>query len=146
MATADDLAVLGIRGHPVPEPRQERRRAGFDDRMEPLAHGAIRFRHRGDLREHGAFPVRLVRARAGRGAAFFAACLVALLADFCVPFAWASLPGAFFSDISVSILVALRRRTMKLSCRAAEAPWTSCQQVDVKVANNPPARQLQHYR
>jgi hypothetical protein len=30
----------------------------------PLAHGAIRFRHLGDLREHGAFPVRLVRARA----------------------------------------------------------------------------------
>src|SRR5260370_7661810 len=32
--------------------------------MEPLAHGAIRFPHRGDLREYGAFPVRLVRARA----------------------------------------------------------------------------------
>ena len=61
---ADDLAVLGIRGHPVPESRREGWRAGFDDRMEPLAQGAIRFRHRGDLREHGAFPVRLVRARA----------------------------------------------------------------------------------
>src|SRR5208283_3453930 len=46
---ADDLAVLGIRGHPVPEPRREGWRAGFDDRMEPLAQGAIRFRHRGDL-------------------------------------------------------------------------------------------------
>ncbi len=34
---ADDLAVLGIRGHPVPESRREGRRAGFDDRMEPLA-------------------------------------------------------------------------------------------------------------
>src|SRR5207253_4850317 len=43
----------------------------------------------------------------GRAAAFFAACLVLLLADFCVPFAWASLPGAFFSDISASFLVAL---------------------------------------
>src|SRR5262245_17190629 len=32
--------------------------------MEPLAHGAIRSRHRGDLREHDAFPVCLVRARA----------------------------------------------------------------------------------
>src|SRR5207249_6226332 len=32
---------------------------------EPLAHGAIRFRHLGDLREHGAFPVRLVRSRSG---------------------------------------------------------------------------------
>src|SRR6266700_3568083 len=61
---ADDLAVLGIRGHPVPESRREGWRAGFDDRMEPLAHGAIRSRHLGDLREHGAFPVRLVRARA----------------------------------------------------------------------------------
>src|SRR5439155_15282564 len=58
---ADDLAVLGIRGHPVPESRREDWRAGFDDRMEPLAHGAIRFRHLGDLREHGAFPVRFVR-------------------------------------------------------------------------------------
>src|SRR5437870_13543613 len=65
---ADDLAVLGIRGHPVPEPRREGGRAGFDDRMEPLADGAIRFRHLGDLREHGAFPVRLVRApTAARG-------------------------------------------------------------------------------
>ena len=64
---ADDLAILGIRGHPVPEPRREGWRAGFDDRMEPLAHGAIRFRHLGDLREHGAFPVRLVLARTAWG-------------------------------------------------------------------------------
>src|SRR6266511_1478004 len=61
---ADDLAVLGIRGHPVPGLRREGWGAGFDDRVEPLAQGAIRFRHLGDLREHGAFPVRLVRARA----------------------------------------------------------------------------------
>src|SRR6266498_1448638 len=61
---ADDLAVLGIRGHPVPESRREGWRAGFDDGMEPLAQGAIRSRHLGDLREHCAFPVRLVRARA----------------------------------------------------------------------------------
>jgi len=61
---ADDLAVLGIRGHPVPDFRREGWRAGFDDSMEPLAHGAIRSRHRGDLREHGAFPVfRLNRFR-----------------------------------------------------------------------------------
>src|SRR5207247_9848848 len=57
---ADDLAVLGIRGHPVPGFRREGWRAGFDDRMESLGHGAIRFLHRGDLREHVAFPVRLV--------------------------------------------------------------------------------------
>src|SRR5439155_2155977 len=40
---ADDLAVLGIRGHSVPESRREGWRAGFDDRMEPLAQGAIWF-------------------------------------------------------------------------------------------------------
>src|SRR5206468_1712551 len=62
---ADDLAVLGIRGHPVPESRREDRRAGFDDLMEPLGHGALWFRHLGDLPEHVAFPFRpvLVRAR-----------------------------------------------------------------------------------
>src|SRR5438067_4474986 len=58
---ADDLAVLGIRGHPVPELRREGWRAGFDNRMEPLAEGAIWCLHLADLREHGAFPVRLVR-------------------------------------------------------------------------------------
>src|SRR5438309_10033505 len=61
---ADDLAVLGIRGHPVPGSGREGWSARFDDRMEPLGHGAIRFLHLGDLREQGAFPVRLVRARA----------------------------------------------------------------------------------
>src|SRR5216110_1251099 len=34
---ADDLAVLGIRGHPVPGSRREGWRAGFDDVMEPLS-------------------------------------------------------------------------------------------------------------
>src|SRR5450755_81739 len=62
---ADDLAVPGIRGHPVPELRREGWRTGLDDRVEPLAQAAIRFRHRGDRREHNAIPVRLVRARAG---------------------------------------------------------------------------------
>src|SRR5439155_6052238 len=56
---ADDLALFGIRRHPVPQSRCESRRAGLDDDMEPLRHGAIRFRHLGDLREHGALPVRL---------------------------------------------------------------------------------------
>src|SRR5262249_40078786 len=32
--------------------------------MEPLGHGAIWFLHRGDLREHVVFPVRLVLVRA----------------------------------------------------------------------------------
>src|SRR5579864_8463485 len=58
---ANDLAVPGIRGHPVPEPGREGWRAGFDDRMEPLAEGAIRCLHLADLREYGTFPVRLVR-------------------------------------------------------------------------------------
>src|SRR5207247_5217271 len=32
--------------------------------MQPLAHGAFRFRHLADLREDGVLPVRVVRARA----------------------------------------------------------------------------------
>src|SRR5918995_5645134 len=60
---ADDLAVLGIRGHPVPGLRREAWRALLDDLVEPLGHGAIRLRHLGDLREHGAFPIRPLRFR-----------------------------------------------------------------------------------
>src|SRR5258708_1596049 len=60
---ADDLAVFGIRGHPVPRLRREVWRAGRDDRVQPFGHGAIRCRHLGDLREHVALAVRLVRAR-----------------------------------------------------------------------------------
>src|SRR5207248_8941140 len=41
---ADDIAVLGVRGHPVPGPRREGWRAGFDDGMEPFGHRAIGFR------------------------------------------------------------------------------------------------------
>src|SRR4029077_12949356 len=62
---ADYFAVLRIRGHPVPESRRELWCARLDDGMEPLAHDAIRCRHRGDLLEPGAFLVRLYRARAG---------------------------------------------------------------------------------
>src|ERR1700682_3255226 len=39
---ADDLAVLGIRGHTVPEFRREPWCAGFDEGMEPLTHVASR--------------------------------------------------------------------------------------------------------
>src|SRR5438105_9845506 len=61
---ADDIAVLGVRGHPVPGSRREGWCTGFDDGMKPLGHGAIRFRHLGNLREHVTFPVRvLVRAQ-----------------------------------------------------------------------------------
>ena len=70
---ADDLAVLGIRGHPVPELRREGWRAGFDDRMEALAKGAIRFRNGGDRREHGALPSALSARGPERAATFFAA-------------------------------------------------------------------------
>ena len=100
---ADDLAVLGIRGHPIPGFRREGWRAGFDDLMEPLGHGAIRFRHLGDRREHVAFPSALsLFARASAfsswARAFIAArsssvnpldfllIAVVLLADFCVSF------------------------------------------------------------
>src|SRR5205085_7714768 len=55
----DDLAVLGIRGHAVPGCRGDGRRAGYDDGMEPLGHGAIRFLHLGDLREQVTFSVGL---------------------------------------------------------------------------------------
>src|SRR5262249_13163458 len=61
---ADNLAVLGIRRHPVPGLGREVWRAGCDDRVEPLGHGAIRFPHRGDRGAHISFPVRLVAARA----------------------------------------------------------------------------------
>ena len=56
MEEADDFSVLGIRGHPVPESRRKGWRVGFDDRMEPFAHGAIRFRHFGDLPKYGIVP------------------------------------------------------------------------------------------
>src|SRR5215211_3413807 len=56
---ADDLAVLGIRGHPVPGSRREVWRAAFDEGMEPLGHDAIGLRHLGNLREDVAFRVRL---------------------------------------------------------------------------------------
>jgi hypothetical protein len=37
---------------------------GFDDSVKSLGHGAIRFLHLGDLREHIVFPVRFVCAPA----------------------------------------------------------------------------------
>src|SRR5436853_672217 len=61
---ADDLVVLGVRGHAVPGSRREGWRAGLADGMGPLGHGAIRFRHLGNRREPVAFPVRLVLVRA----------------------------------------------------------------------------------
>src|SRR5205823_5492316 len=60
---ADDLAFLGIRGHPVPGLRREVRRAGFDDGMEPLSQGPIWFRHRGDRRQRGPFVILAARLR-----------------------------------------------------------------------------------
>src|SRR5829696_10257295 len=62
LEVADDLAVLvGVGGHPVPGLRRETWRARLDDLMEPLGHGAIRFRHLGDLGEYGAFAIRPLR-------------------------------------------------------------------------------------
>src|SRR5260370_37789502 len=85
LEVAEDLAVFVIRGHSVPQPRREVWRAGFDASMEPLAEGAIGFGHLGDLREHVAFPVRLLRGRLHlldtvlhRGFFFFAESLLAL--------------------------------------------------------------------
>src|SRR2546425_1620999 len=56
---AYDLVVLGIRGHPVPESRREGWRAFSDDSMEAFGHGAIRFSHLGDLRQHGTLSLPL---------------------------------------------------------------------------------------
>lgn len=61
---ADDLAVLGIRGHPVPRFRPEVWRTLSDDLMEPLGHGTFRFRHFGDLLEHVPFSLLLLFVRA----------------------------------------------------------------------------------
>src|SRR5437660_1224094 len=61
---ADDIAIFGIRGHSVPGSRRQCWRAGFDEGMEPLGHGAVRLRHLCDLREDVAFAVRRARARA----------------------------------------------------------------------------------
>jgi len=58
---ADDLAVLGICGHPIPESRREDWRACFVDNMDPLTHGAIWFWHRSDLLMYGNFPICLFR-------------------------------------------------------------------------------------
>src|SRR5437879_6708709 len=60
---ADDLIVLGIRRHPVPESRRESWRAFSDNSMKPLGHGAIRFPHLGDLRQHHALPLTLASLR-----------------------------------------------------------------------------------
>src|SRR2546428_3958713 len=56
---ADDLIVLGIRGHTVPESRRESWRAFSDNSMKPLGHGSIRFPHLRDLRQHDALPLPL---------------------------------------------------------------------------------------
>ena len=60
--TLPSLAYAGI---PYQSLRREGRRAGFDDRMEPLGDGAIRFRHRGDRREHRSLAIGLLRCFVG---------------------------------------------------------------------------------
>src|SRR5690606_13200924 len=58
---ADDLAVFGVRGLPVPRPGHKRGRAGRDDGMKPLAYRAIRFRHGGNSCENSALPFHFLR-------------------------------------------------------------------------------------
>ena len=60
---ADDVAVLSVCGHPVPGSCGEDRRVCLDDGMEPLGHGAIRFRHLGNLRHQVSFSIRFLRAQ-----------------------------------------------------------------------------------
>src|SRR4029453_2637800 len=57
---ADDLALLGVRGHPVPALRPQGRRTGRDDLLEGPGQGPIRSPLLRDLREHVAFPGRPV--------------------------------------------------------------------------------------
>ncbi len=63
---ADDFAVLGVSRHSVPKPGHKIRCRALDDRVQPLADGAIRCRHRGKSRAHQAFPGRVLRAGARR--------------------------------------------------------------------------------
>src|SRR6266550_8008510 len=62
---ADDLAILGIRRHPVPGLRRKVWGGSFDELMEPPSDGAVLRRHRGDRGAHGAFPIRLVLQLSG---------------------------------------------------------------------------------
>jgi polyhydroxyalkanoate synthesis regulator phasin len=76
---ADDLAVPRVRRHPIPRPRRQLRRIRLDERMQPLGHRPIRFRHRGDPCEDLAFGIRLPAARPGAAARFRLQLLRALL-------------------------------------------------------------------
>ena len=69
--------------------------------MEPLGHGAIRFRHLGDLREHVVFPVRLARTWPRRAAAFssWARSFIAARSSSVNP--WDALPVAVVADFFV---------------------------------------------
>src|SRR5207248_6003367 len=49
---ADHVAISRIGWHTVPELWRQARRVGFDDGMDPFAHGAIRRRHRRDFFEY----------------------------------------------------------------------------------------------
>src|SRR3989344_3645344 len=57
----NNLTVLiRIRRHPIPGFRRKGRRVGFDNRMEPLADGAIRLRHLYDCFENVSFALSFV--------------------------------------------------------------------------------------
>src|SRR6266542_2410580 len=49
---ANDFALLGVGGQPVPGPRDELRRGLLEDGVDALGHDPIRWRHRGDLLLH----------------------------------------------------------------------------------------------
>jgi hypothetical protein len=72
--------------------------------MEPRGHSAIRSLHLGDLREHGAFPIGLVRARAAARASAFsswARSLIAARSSSVNPLDVVSLAVALFADRGV---------------------------------------------
>src|SRR5262249_59516009 len=108
---------------PVPGSRRERRRHGFDEGMEPRRHSTIRFWHLAIFASTALSPSALSARGPRRTLAFnsWARSLIAarswsvnpldglpvvLVVGFWVPLASASLPGAFFSDISGSFSVA----------------------------------------
>src|SRR4029077_4428274 len=51
----DDLAVLGLRRHPIPGLRHEVWPGGLDELVKSLGDGAVRRRHRGDRVAYSAF-------------------------------------------------------------------------------------------
>ena len=109
---ADDLAVPGIRGHPVPSSRHQSRGAGFDDRMEPLAQDAICFGHFWRFcTKHGSFPACTPTAASPPSALWDAASFIAARSSGVNPFGRFAQPG----DLG---------RLLRASLHVGESHWS----------------------